>query len=62
MNALETPVAPPPVTTMSNDDLFDEMRAQVTWARNENPAYSIVRFREIMTEMTARGIITPKAK
>ncbi len=62
MSALETPAAPPAVTTMSDDDLFDEMRAQITWARNENPAYSIVRFREVMTEMTARKIITPKSR
>ena len=62
MNTLDAPVENPPTSAMSDDALFDEMRAQITWARNENPAYSIGRFREVMTEMAKRGIITPKAK
>ncbi len=57
MQTTEAPVQPAPVKTLSDDVLIDEMREQLTWARNENPGYSRERFMEVLTELKARKLV-----
>jgi hypothetical protein len=57
MQTTESTVQRPDTATMSDEDLFDEMRAQVTWARNSNPEYSLEYCRAVMLELQKRKLL-----
>ncbi len=57
METTEAPVQHLPVATLSDDALIDELREQLTWARNEMPGYSRERFGAVLAELQARKLV-----